>query len=94
MNGNINMDSRIAGSMNDNMDSRIAGSMNGNINMDSRIAGSMNDNINMYNTIAGLITVCYNVARKVCPLGTPRMFRRSTLSSLSSTFLYVTLGIE
>jgi hypothetical protein len=35
--------------MNDNinMDSRIAGSMIGNINMDSRIAGSMNDNINM-----------------------------------------------
>jgi hypothetical protein len=30
--------------MNDNinMDSRIAGSMNDNINMDSRIAGSMN----------------------------------------------------
>ena len=33
--------------MTTNMDSRIAGSMNDNINMDSRIAGSMNDNINM-----------------------------------------------
>ena len=27
-----------------NMDSTIAGSMNDNINMDSKIAGSMNDN--------------------------------------------------
>ena len=39
MNGNIKMDSKIAGSMNDNinMDSIIARSMNNNINMDSTI---------------------------------------------------------
>jgi hypothetical protein len=35
MNDNINMDSTIAGSMNDNMDSTIAGSINDN--MDSTI---------------------------------------------------------
>jgi hypothetical protein len=34
-----------------NMDSTIAGSVNDNINMDSTIAGSVNDNINMDSTI-------------------------------------------
>ena len=36
-----------------NMDSTIAGSVNDNINMDSRITGSVNDNINMDSRIAG-----------------------------------------
>ena len=60
MNGNINIDSTIAGSMNDNIniDSTIAGSMNDNINIDSTIAGSMNDNINIDSTIAGSMNVC------------------------------------
>jgi hypothetical protein len=34
--------------MTTNMDSRIAGSMNDNINMESRIAGSMNDTVHVY----------------------------------------------
>ena len=57
MNGNINMDSTIAGSMNGNINT---GQYNSWVNtvtsqwvMDSTIAGSMNGNINMDSTIAG-----------------------------------------
>ena len=50
-----NMDSKIAGTMNDNiiMDSTTAGSKNDSKNMNSTITESINDKINIDRTTAG-----------------------------------------